>query len=276
MAKSFSITTAVSDAFRQYAKHWLMLTVAGALVSSVYLLDSGMRGHFTKLKTFVSQDLRCSSSAEDFINKVSTYAHSIVDKADPIGDNMHGFLFSLLALFMYLGLVRMCLQLTTKNRSNYEVFFQGFWEYLRFFGANIILVALGVVFGLAITAMGIFFAWVQLSASVIALFTLILSIIFMVYMLHFWLIAWCVVDKSKGVLATLGCSKKVTAGHLGKLVGFGVLFWAVIIVTRIGLHFIAVPVAGLVPLQGFEGFLVGMVVLPIFVMGWTSVYKQLK
>lgn len=276
MAKSFSITTAVSDAFGQYAKHWLMLTVAGALVSSVYLIDSNMKGHFTKIKTFVSEDLRCTENAQEFITKISNYANSITGKANPIGGNMHGMLFVLLGLFMFLGLTKMCLQLATKKKSNYDVFFKGLPEFLRFFGAALVVVTLGIIFRLAIRAMRIFLAWVQIPDATVALITIIVGMIFLVYMLHFWFVSWCVVDKSKGVLAALSCSKKIAAGHLTKIFGFSVMFWAILVVTRILLHFIAIPVAALVPLKGFEGFLVGMVMLPIFVMGWTSVYKQLK
>jgi hypothetical protein len=276
MAKSFSIDRALSDAFGQYCKNWLMLTLAGAIVSSAWLVDHNSVGHLNEVRGFFKHELTQSANAQDAWNKVKDFGHSLGQRQNPARGQYLGLLMWLLVIYLHIGLVRMCMQLTAKGKATFEAFLTGPWDFLKYLGAVSVLSALVIAFTVSMGGLCVLLKWFQLPLSVILMFGFTLLIIFGVYMLHFAFLEYCVVDKAKGVMGVLGCSKEAVAGNLGHLFGFVVIFAIIRALCGIVLHLVASPLAMMIPLPGFGYFLVGSVVTPIVAMGYTSVYRQLK
>lgn len=277
MAKSFSIYKAISDGFVNYGKNWLLLTVAGALVSSVWLVDSvtGIN-HLNKTRHFFKQELKHSANASDAVKKSWDFHISMKETINTPGGAMGLIAMSFLIGYLYLGLIRMCLQILSKGKTSLESMITGVGSYLRWWGASLVLMAIVLLFGLSC---GIGFAaleWFQVPMWFKILAFFIWLIIFAVYMLHFRFIQMCLVDNAKGVMGLLECSKKIVSGNLAHIFGYMIIAHMIFGISTLVFGLLLTPVGQMVGVSGLGFFLVSAVMTPINVMASTSVYYQLK
>lgn len=277
MAKSFSIERAIVDAFKFYVKNWVMLTLVGAIVSSVLLFDRNTSGHLHQIRTFVKQELPASANVQEAWDKVKCFGRSLSETQNPLKGQVGGFVLWLFLIYFCLGLMRICLGLNAgKNKLDLKPMITMPMDFLHFVGALAVMATVVTVFVVAVQMACVALCWFQLPSSVAYFLITAVVAIFAVYMLHFFFIPWCAADKGKKVLALIECSKQTVYGNLGHLVGFMVLFAIVCKIAKLGLMYIAMPIEGLVHLPGFGCFLVGSVMVPVTILGYTSVYKQLK
>lgn len=276
MAKSFSINKAIGEAFRQYCKHWMVLTLGGALVSAVWLVDFNSVGHLSEVRYFVKQELPNSASAQEAWGKLNEFVVSISQRHNPLKGQFLGLLMWLVALYFHIGLVRLCMNAAGKGKAGLDSFITQPNEFARYLGGMAILVLLALTFNISLGAVAIALNWFQLSEPFMVLVVTVLAAVFLVYMLHFIFISYCLVDKAKSVMGMLSCSKNVVCGVLPHLLGFVVIFWMVRMLAKMLLGLLLSPLGGLVPVAGFDCFLIGCVIAPITAMAYTSVYRQLK
>lgn len=277
MAKSFSIERAIVDSFKSYGRNWVMLTLAGAIVSSVMLFDRNVSHHLNDVRTFIKQDLSSSANVQEAWDKVKCFGRSLQENHNPLKGQLGGLLMWLLAAYLWLGLIRLCLQLGAgKNKLDLHPMITMPMDFLHFLGAVTIIAAVATVFVVAAQMACVALCWFQLPSSVIYFLIAGIVGVFTVYMLHFLFIPWCAAEKGKKAIGLIECSKQTVYGNIGHLFGFIVLFYMVCKIAKLGLMYIAMPIEGLVHLPGFGCFLVGSVMAPIAILGYTAVFKQLK
>lgn len=272
MAKTFSINKALHDAFGMCLKNWQLLLMGGALVSAGWLVDYHTVGHFQRIRHFVKTELPESVNAQEAVAKIKTFGRSLAAQ----GGHHESLLIWLLMLYLHLGLVRLCLQLIGGKKGNLNLFVTGPWDFLRYFGAMLVLVLLLVGFVLGVIAVCALLKWFQLPMSVIFLLAFALTMVFVIYMLHFMFLQYCAAEKPKSVMAILKCSKSKVCGVLAKLFGFIIIFHMVMELVKLLLAIPAHVVGRFVPISGIACFLICMLTAPILAMGYASVYRQLK
>lgn len=278
MAKSFSIGTALADAFRGYGKNWMLLTLAGAIVAAVGLFDRQSIQHLHKIRVFVNTELKQSVNAHEAWTKIKDFGRGLKDDYNvPAGSWKH-LVLMLVLLYLMLGLTNMCLQAGSgaKGKLGMNALAIDFRDYLRYLGACFLVGGLVALFVIAMCVLGVFLNFFQLPLGVFLLFGFALFMVFFVYMLHFSFVQFCAVDKPKSVVGLLSCSKNAVKGHLGKLFGFFIVLFVVCGVSKLALGVPAGLIARMVPIVGFDAFLVGMVMTPISLLAMGSVYRQLK
>ena len=277
MAKSFSIYKAIGDGFVNYGRNWLILTLAGAVVSSVFLIDhvTGL-DHLKETHHFFKNELKHSVNASDAWNKTVNFHFSVRERFSTPGGALGGILIWFLLAYAGLGIARMCLQILSKGKTSLEAMITNLGDFLRYLGAGCVLITLCIVFGLALSIVAYCLHWLQLPLSVIFLAGFVIAVIFVVYMLHFIFLNFCMIDKSKGVMGIIECSKKVVAGNLSHMVGFIIISYLLFGIATLALGSIGMPLAKMVGISGLSFFLVSSIMTPINMMAWASVYRQLK
>ncbi len=277
MAKSLSISGAIADGFRGYFRNFLMLTVAGAIVSSVWLIDSNSVNKLNSARTFVKHELPQSNNAHEAWEKTKGFSFSWSEKykIDTPGEALLALLVMFLFMYLQIGMARFCMQVTGKGKPSFGAFLSTPSQYLRILGVFCVVFALGLAFGAVLGIAGVILGWFQVPTSIILLVGAVLFCMFMVYLLYFSLVNWCLVDKVKGVMGLMACSKKAISGNLGSMFGFTVVFGLVLLVCKGLLLMLLSPVVGMVPLNGLDYFFASTFIAPIMYMCWTSAYRQL-
>jgi hypothetical protein len=278
--KSFPIFTPVVDAFRGFGKNWLLFLCAGALMSSIHLFDrhlmpSGSGKLYQEIKQVVRKDLPNSKSAQEFFNHIGNLRSFFRGHPEPLKYYGYGLGFSALMLFLLFGFIGICLSLGGKKKASLSGFLPSGRQYARFLGALVIVGGLFFVFAAGLDALDVALSWFGLPLSYKLLSGFVALLVFLVYIMHFAFIAWCAADKSKGVCATLSCSVNLMRGNVMRVIAFALLFTFVMGLCR-EVAFMLLSYLPVVPVPGFSVFLVGTVICPISIMGWTAAYKHLK
>ena len=209
MAKSFAISTALSDAFRGYSKHWVILIFAGAIYSAGHVVDRMAVGHYAKVSHFFKKELFDTTNSHEMVDKVKTYVSSVWEKEDNLHGHLYGILFFLLIWFLYFGLVKICLQISAGKKGDLKTFMNFGIDYWRYIGATVLIFAVFVGLILALVAAAIFLRWFLLPYSVIIFFCVALGSVACVYLVHFHFMAFCAADTAKSVTDALACSARL-------------------------------------------------------------------
>jgi len=275
MAKSLSIHLPLSDTVKQYRQNFIFFIVAGAIASVGILIDYNTHKHLEEVAA-LKETAKIQPTAQGAWEAVKTYAKALGEKHNPLKGNYMGLLMLLLLTYLHLGFVRVCFQSATKGMVNLQNFISTPSDYLTFIGMTLALFAM--VVGFAIVMMGglTLLNWFALPESVLFFIATLLTMIFIVYMVHFAFIQICLVDKSQGVLETLGASKAVVAGNLGRIVAlFTVIGFFVAIFNLLAVLLLS-KIAIFIPIQGFSQFVASAFTAPLMLLGMISVYRQLK
>ena len=278
--KSFPIFTPVVDAFRAFGKNWVLFLCAGVLMSSIHLFDRhlisvGSGKLYQDIKQVVRYDLPHSASAQEFFNHIGHLRSFFRGHPEPLRYYGYGLGFSVLMLFLMFALIGIFLGLGTKKKFSLLGLLPDARQFARMLGATAIVSGAFLVFGIGLDALEIAFSWFGLTLGCKLICGFAALLVFLVYMMHFAFIAWCAADKSKRVLDTLSCSVNLMCGNVMRVIAFALVFTLIVGLLREVLfiflnHFPAVPI------PGFSIFLVGSVINPIVIMGWTAAYKHLK
>lgn len=279
--KTFSIFVPMVDAFKTFSKNWMLFLCAGALMSSIHLLDNnlipdGSGKLYREVSQVVKHDLPNSQSAQEFFNNVGHLRSFLRGHPEPFKYYGYGIVFTCLMLFLVLGFINLALNLGGKKPAHLGMFLIEGRQFARMIGAVAIVAGIMVSFGPALDALDIFLSWFDLPLSCKLLIGFVALLVFFVAMMHFAFTLWCSLDTAKSSTDALACSARLVRGNLGRVIAFALLFCVFIGLCREFLFFFLNTVAPVVPVPGFAAFLVGTVMTPIFLMGWTSAYRQLK
>jgi hypothetical protein len=286
MAKSFSISAALSGTLRGYGKHWVTLVLAGAIYSTVHIADKMAMGHYARVSHFITSELPNTVNSHDMVDKMKSYVSSITEKEDGLQHLLYGVLFFLLIWFLYFGLVKICLQISAGKEGDLKTFLKFGADFWRYIGASALMLAIfaGVVFSLL--AVAIFLRWFLLPYSLIIFFCIALGCIALVYLTHFLFMAFCAADNAKSVTDSLACSSRLVSGNLGRVIGFSLILACLLqigslLVSGILLHILMKSSSFAGPEQLVHAvigvrFLVDCFVTPLSVFGLATAYRQLK
>ena len=278
---SFPIFTPVVDAFRAFGKNWMLFLCAGAVLSSIHLVDRhfvNMPGGklYQEIRQVVRHDLPGSRSAQEFFNHIGHLRSFFRGHPENLKYYGYGLGFSALMLFLVFGFINICLALGSKKKASLAGFLADGRQYARLLGALAMVCGAFLVFGAALDALEVGLSWFGLPLSVKLACGFAGLLVFLLYMFHFAFIAWCAADGAKGCFATLKCSAKLMCGNVLRVAAFAIVFAFVLGLCREVAFMLLNRFLPAVPVAGFTAFLVDAVLCPISLMGWTAAYRHLK
>lgn len=276
MSKVLHLRAAFMDALHGYKKNWMVLTAVGLLLGVLCVVDKKTNSYMHVARTFIKHELLKSSHIEEFRDKViSFFSHNDTMAYTGKQQIMHVALL-LVMLYCFLGLVQLCLGLTSKKKAGLETFVVSPLLYVRAIG-GILVVAFLAVSMFVLSFFGLqALTWLLLPNSLMLVIAFGALLTIVIFTMRYSFLLWALVDGKAALMKALQNAAKMMEGNTGRLLAYMLLWYAFLVTFATVVHMILTPLVKMMPLMGLSYVAIHMVTMPLFFMGMTSAYRQLK